>query len=234
MAIKIDLLPGYVGLRRVFRNLLWAVVVLVGSVAGILFLVYYKNQQDLSRIAQSLENVKANADAATAAEGATTAANNEAAPYETVVKFLVAAGKTGPERAALLDLVGRQIYGGAVVSAIDLADGANAKINATVGTTEDYARLVLELRRGSATNGGSVFAADPRTNQVVPSGVPGFPAAPFRIPEPGAQPEIIRFPLPVSITGVLLNPVVLPAEPVGAAAPVAVDPNADPNAIPPG
>jgi hypothetical protein len=234
MAIKIDLLPGYVGLRRVFRNLLLGAAVLIGSVAAVLFLVYYKNQQELTAIATSLENVQSNANATKAAEGATATATSEAAPYEAVVKFMVAAGQTGPERAALLDLVSRQIYGGAVVSAIDLSDGQTARLNATVGTPEDYAQLLLELRRGSATNGGSVFAADPRTNQVVPSGIPGFPAAPFRIPEPGAEPELIRFPLPVSITATLLNKVVLPGEPTGAAAAPAVDPNADPNAMPPG
>jgi hypothetical protein len=222
MAIKIDLLPGYVGLRRVRKALSWGAAVLVASTGTVLFLVYYKGQQQLTVLQTNLENIEANAKAAEAAAAAAKAADAEAAPVATLVDFLAAAGRTGPERAALLDLTSHYIYTGAVISSLDLSDGQNVKITATVKTPEDYKALLLNLRQGSKSNGGVLFAEDAKTNMVTASGVPGFPATAPVIPTPGEQPVVINFPLSVNITGVLLNPVKLPVEP-GAAAPAGGD-----------
>ncbi|HEX8833860.1 MAG TPA: hypothetical protein VF719_06650 [Abditibacteriaceae bacterium] len=217
MAIKIDLIPAYVGMRRRFRALLWGAMGLLGSVATILGLLYYKGQQELGVLNTNLENVETNARIAEKAKTATETATNEAAPVETVVSFIAAASKSGAERAVLLDMIGRYIYSDAVVTAIDISDGQNVNITATVKTPQDYKRFLLNLRRGSATWGGPLFAADPKSNAVVASGVPGFPASKPVIPTPGLEPQIIAYPLAVTAVGVLKDKVVVPAEPGGTA-----------------
>lgn len=219
MAIKIDLLPGYVGLRRVRKAISWSAAFLIGGTAGVLFLVYYKGQQQLDVLNTNLESVEANASAAEKAQKAATAATTDAAPVATLVEFLTAASRTGAERAALLDLTSHYIYNGAVINSIDLSDGTKAVINATVKTPEDYKTLLLTLRQGSKTNGGLLFAEDAKTSMVTASGVEGFPKG--RAPgvvTPGEQPIKIEFPLSINIVGVLLNPVKLPVEPGGAGA----------------
>jgi hypothetical protein len=223
MAIKIDLLPAYVGLRRWFKRAIVAAVLLVGAVGAILFLLYYKGQQQLAKVQADLEGVRANAAITEAADTAKAAAETAAAPLQAFTDFMVAAGKTGAERAALLDMVRRYIYGGAVVSAIDISNGQTVKINATMTTPDDYARFLLNLRRGSASNGGPLFAAEPRSNSVKTTGVPGGPTTPFRAPGPGPTAQVIAFPLQVAAEGTLKDPVVVPTEPpaAGAAAPAA-------------
>lgn len=213
MAIKIDLLPGYVGLRRVRKALTWSALVLVSGTAGVLFLVYYKGQQQLTVLETNLDNVEANAKAAEKADAAAKKATSDAAPVATLVDFLTAASRTGAERAALLDLTSHYIYSGAVINSIDYADG-KATISATVKSPEDYKALLLDLRQGSKTNGGLLFAADPKTSMVTASGIPGFPAKPpLQIPTPGELPVQIQFPIGVNIVGTLEHPVVLPTEP---------------------
>lgn len=223
MAIKIDLLPGYVGLRRVRKGLSWGAAALVGATAGVLFLVYYKGQQQLDVLQENLGNVEANAKAAEAAAAAATEADKAAAPVTTLVEFITAASRTGAERASLLDLTSRYIYSGATINEINLSEASTGKITikAQVKSPEDYKAFLLNLRLGSKSNNGLLFAEDAKTNMVVPSGIPGFPNnTAFVPPTPGEQPIPITFPLGVEIAGVLLNPVKLPVEP-GATAPAA-------------
>jgi hypothetical protein len=227
MAIKIDLLPAYVALRRWFKRALIASVALVAAIGAILFLLHYRGQQQLAKLDEDIQGVEANAAATEAAEAAKLAADNTAAPLQAFTDFTVAAGKTGAERAALLDMVRRYIYGGAVVSSIDISNGQTVRISATMATPDDYARFLLNLRRGSASNGGPLFAAEPRTNSVRSTGVPGGPTTPFVRPGPGPTPRTITFPLQVSAEGTLKDPVIVPAEAGGGAA-------AAPGGAPPG
>jgi hypothetical protein len=212
MAIKIDLLPAYVGLRRWFKRALIASAALVAAIGAILFLLHYKGQQQLAKLNQELQGVETNARATEAAETAKTAAETAAAPLQAFSDFVVAAGKTGAERAALLDMVRRYIYGGAVVSAIDISNGQTVRLSATMTTPDDYARFLLNLRRGSASNGGPLFAAEPRTNSVRSTGVPGGPTRAFVAPGPGPTARTIQFPLQISAEGTLKDPVVVPTE----------------------
>jgi hypothetical protein len=218
MSVKIDLLPGYVGLRRWFKRLSYGAAGLVALVALVLFLFYRQSEQTLAVKLQDLENIRPIADQARATQTAIETATNEAKPIETAVTFMVNASKTGPERAALIDLVRRYIYGGAVVSSIDISDGQTVKINASVATPEEYARFLLSLRQGSASNGGVLFANDPRSNAVNASGIPGGPNETFVLPTASTEPTIIRYPLSIAATGSLKSPISIPTE-TGPAAP---------------
>lgn len=233
MSIKIDLLPGYVGLRRWFRRLLWISAALLSSVATVLFVYYYKDKQQLEKVTIEYENLAENERIAQKATADAAAATSAAAPLETTVKFFVDAGQTGVKRAALLDLVSRYIYGpsgdrvtdpanyGAVITSIDVSDGKTLKMAATVPSTRVYADFLLNLRRGSATYpypNGTLFAADPKTNSVLPSGISGFPPTQQTVPERGFEPQPIPLVIPVNITGTLKTEIVVPTEPGGAGA----------------
>jgi hypothetical protein len=217
MSVKIDLLPGYVGLRRWFKRLSYGALALVVATAAILFLLYRQGQQTLAVYEQDLENIRPLAEAAEAAETATAAATSAAAPVDAAVTFMVRAGKTGPERAALIDLVRRYIYGGAVVSSIDLSDGQTVKINATVATPQDYAQFLLALRSGSVSNQGLLFAQDPRSNAVTASGIPGGPNERFILPVASTEPTIVSLPLSIASNGTLKDRIEVPVEPGGVA-----------------
>lgn len=215
MAIKIDLLPGYVGLRRWFKRVLLACLAVVGLVAGILYLLYYRDQQRLLALQADLENIKRVEAMTLAADTAKAAAESQGAPIKLVVDFLADSGKTGPERAALIDLTRRYVYERAVVSSIDLSDGATVRLTAAVESPDDYARFLLALRKGSAQEQGPLFANPPTAN-----GVPGFPEG-RPIPPPTTVsyvPQPLSFPISANATGPLKNPVVVPAEPGTAAA----------------
>lgn len=217
MAIKIDLLPGYVGLRRWFKRVLLACLAVVALVAGVLYLLYYRDQQRLATLKEDLENIKRVESLTVAADNAKTAAESEAAPIKSVVDFLADAGKTGPERAALIDLTRRYIYERAVIRSIDLSDGATVRLTAAVESPDAYARFLLALRKGSADQQGFLFSTPPTAN-----GVPGFPEG-RPIPPPtnvSYVPQPLPFPLSVQANGPLKNPVVVPPEPGTAAAAV--------------
>jgi hypothetical protein len=216
MSVKIDLLPGYVGLRRWFKRLSYGALALVAATAAILFLLYRQGQQTLEVYEQNRDAIEPLALAAEAAQTATDTAIRESGPKEAAVTFMVKAGKTGTERAALIDLVRRYIYGGAVVSSIDLSDGQTAKINATVATPRDYAQFLLALRSGSASNGGWLFAQDPRSNAVTASGIPGGPNERFILPVASTEPTIVSLPLSVASNGTLKDRIEVPVEPGGA------------------
>ncbi|MDF2439118.1 MAG: hypothetical protein JWN98_102 [Abditibacteriota bacterium] len=210
MAIKIDLLPGYVGLRRWFKRVVLACLAVVGLVASVLYLLYYRDQQRLLALQADLTSIRQVESLTKAADTAKAAAEAEAAPIKLVVDFLADTGKTGPERAALLDLTRRYIYERAVISAIDLSDGASVRLTAAVESPDDYSRLLLALRKGAAQDQGPLFA-----NYPTGTGVPGFPEG-RPIPPPtnvSYVPQPLPFPLRIQASGALKNPVVVPAEP---------------------
>jgi hypothetical protein len=206
---------------------------LVALVALVLFLFYRQSQQTLAVKQQDLEAIRPIAEQARTAQAAATRATDEAKPVETAVTFMVKAGKTGPERAALIDLVRRYIYGGSVVSSIDISDGQTVRINATVTDPQAYAAFLLSLRQGSATNDGVLFAEDPRSNAVNASGIPGGPNEAFVLPTASTEPTIVRYPLSISATGTLKNPIEVPTE-TGAAAATTTGTPGMPSGMPPG
>lgn len=186
MGIRIDLLPRYVGLKRWFKRILLACLSLVGVFAAVLFLLYYREQLRLQTLMANRDAVKTVATAADAAGKAAEAKKSEAKPFQDTVNFFVDAGRTGPERAALLDVVHRYIYDRAVISAVDLSDGQNIKFTATVKTPDDYANFLNNLRRGTAPAG--ILFADlpalggmqgyPNDEVGAVAAVPGQPAPP--------------------------------------------------------
>ncbi len=215
MSIKIDLLPGYISLQRWFKR--WIAIALAALLitAGILYILWYKTDEEMKVAQTEYEGLAANETAANNAESARAAAESAAQPIETVVDFIVNAGKTGPERAALIDLTRRYIYADAVVSSIDMSDGLNANLTYAVRDEQEYARSLLVLRRGSVDEGGVLFKGTPTA-----SGVPGGPNPRFIVtpPLPGDPATIIPYPLPITATGVLKDPVVVPSEPGAAPA----------------
>jgi len=231
MPLRINLLPEYVRLERRFKRIAAACVAIFACVALVLFALYYKQGQNLATLQVNLDNIDAVAKQAESVAAEAKAANAASAPKRGAVEFAVAASRTGAERAALLELISRYIYGEAVVNSLDISDGQNVTIHATVRNPDQYARLLNNLRRGSDANGGPLFAGLPAA-----SGVPGFP--PPRPGESGAQqnqaggegqpgqpttalsanqPSIIVFPVGVTATAVLKYPVQLPADPANAA-----------------
>ncbi|MBV9867732.1 MAG: hypothetical protein JO316_20465 [Abitibacteriaceae bacterium] len=227
MAITIDLLPGYVGLKRWFKRLLAACIVLVAAVAGVLFAIYYHNQQILQKYKNDADAIEPYAAKAETAQAAAAAATSQAAPMQTAINFMSDASKTGPERAALLNLVRSYIYyqsrSGAIVNSMDLSDGQNLKLSVTLRTPDDYSRFLTNLRRGAKENNGPLFDGLPTA-----SGVPGFPPPRESYSNgangqngaqggPGArgqgaailpgEPLIMVLPLGVNAQGKLLHPV---------------------------
>lgn len=214
MAIKIDLLPVYVKLKRNLHRTIAACLVLTGLVVGGLLLVLQQRKLELQTAEENLAAAQAVAEKATAAKGRASAATAEAAPLVGVVSFMAGAAKTGPQRAALVDLIRRSIDIDAIVSSIDVSDGQKVIIKATVRNPDEYARFLLNLRRASDVNGGTLFKGLP-----VAAGPKGFAngAVPFRTPLPTGETVIIVYPVDVVAEGTLLNPVQLPPDPTGAA-----------------
>jgi len=225
MAIQIDLLPKYVGYRRWFKRLLVVSFLLVGLTAAILYALYFQGQEALETLKTNQATMEARAQLTTAAQGAAKAATDAAGPIQGAVNFFVDAGKTGPERAALLDLLRRYIYDGAVVSTIDISDGQNVSITCTVRNPDEYARFLLNLRRATAPD-GPLFDTLPGGQ-----GIPGFgneKAATGQAPQTpanaqpgaatgGANPtQPIVFPYTINVKAKLKNPIVIPVEPGGA------------------
>ena len=169
MAIRIDLLPGYVGLKRWFKRIAAVCALLVVVFAVVLYGLYYKEQLTLSKLETDRDNIRQYAQDADKATAAAAAAVKDAKPMQDAVNFLVDAGRTGAERAALLDLVRRYVYANAVVGSIDLSDGQNAKMVVLVKNPDEYARFLLNLRRGTVPV-GVLFAQEP-----VGAGIEGWP-----------------------------------------------------------
>jgi hypothetical protein len=222
MAIKINLLPQSYDLKRKRARVGIGMGALLGLTALSIGLIYASDKKQLEKVTADEAAVKIVETQTTTAETATQAAESEAAPVKGVVAFMADASKTGAERAALLDLMRRYIYGGAVVSDLDLSNGTDAKIAATVRTPDEYARLLLSLRRGALPGLGQVFDGAPGA-----SGVPGFPEG-RPLPPEGAltyTPTPITFPFRIDAAGRLktdpANPrnslLFVPPEPPGTA-----------------
>ena len=105
MAIRIDLLPRYVVLRRWFKRILLACLSLVSAFAAILFVLYYREQLRLQTLKVNRDAYEKIAKEAERAQSAAKSKEDEAKPFQDNVNFFVDAGRTGPERAALLDTV---------------------------------------------------------------------------------------------------------------------------------
>lgn len=218
MAIKINLLPGYVKLRRNLHRSIAGCVVATGAVAGLLLMVLQQRRLELETAKTNLAVAEAVVTQVTTATGEKTKALTDAAPINTAVSFMSLASKTGPQRAALLHLVRQYIYTDAIVSSIDISDGQKVVILATVRNPTEYLRFVLNLRRAADVNGGTLFKGLP-----VASGPLGFANGAIPFVRPGGdgtdEPVPITYPVSVRAEGILLNPVQLPPDPVGAPAP---------------
>lgn len=216
MAIKIDLLPGYVGLTKVFRRVVTLSLLSLGLLLAGLALVYHSKQLELLTAQQNREVAVALAAQTTAAETATTSANSARAGYDAANNFMLASSKTGSERSALVNLIRQYIYENSVVRSIDVTDGKNVTIVATVTTPDEYAQFLSRLRNAT----GVVFAANPLPRV---SGVGGFAngASPLVVPQPeaGSSPVVVNYPITLTAQAVLLNPIQVPTDPVSGAAP---------------
>lgn len=236
MAIRIDLLPGYVGLRRWFKRILVGCVALIGVFAAILFLLYYRDQLALQTLKTDRQNIEQFAQKTEAAEEAKKKADAEAKPMLDAVTFFVDAGRSGSERAALLYLIHRYIYADAELKLLDLSDGQNAKMEANVESPDKYANFLMRLRNGTVPT-GVLFK-----NLPAGAGIKGYPdrsggnnqnaqggaAAPT--PTAGGEPDMqnpnadfgmIRYrnlPNSISINAALNEPVVVPVPAGGAPA----------------
>ncbi len=212
--LKINLLPGYVKKKEILKRTIIGCVVATGLVASGLLVVLEQRRLDLQTVNTNLAAAQTVASQATTVEAEKNASLGTAAPITTAVSFMASASKTGPQRAALLNLVRQYIYEDAIVSSIDISDGQNIKILATVRTPDEYARFLLNLRRAADVNGGTLFKGLP-----IASGPGGFAngAVPFlrNGGDGSGQPVPQIYPVNVTAQGVLLNPVQIPPDPVG-------------------
>lgn len=214
MSIKINLMPPYVALQRRFRVLAGISTAALLGTAAILAVVYLRNAQQAATLQTQLEEATTVAGYTDKAKKAQAVAETAAAPKEAFVTFIVAAGQTGSQRAALLDLVQRYISPDAVISQIDMSDGQHANITATLRSPDDYARFLLNLRAGSATRGGQLFAAEPTTAVVPQNALPGTGfTRPFRLPDRTFAPQNATYPITMNVVGTLKDPVSVPADP---------------------
>lgn len=215
MAIKIDLLPVTVALRRRLQRVIMLSLVTLALAASALVLVLDAKQKEYKTAEADRTTIEARATLATNAKALEDGFIGTAKAKTDTIGFMLAASKSGPERAALLNQVRQYVYEAAVVSAIDLSDGKNLRVEAQVKDPNEYANFLFNLRRASATPpyGGPLFAALPRAG-----GVEGFPNGAYlaRPPTPSDQPIVFVYPLKIAAEGPLKYPVVLPPDPVGA------------------
>jgi hypothetical protein len=223
MSVKIDLLPPYVRLRAQRRLLTKIAPLVLAIIAVALAFTYFQMKKNVEMVRSAHEALEERERRTQAAEAATASANQEAAPLQSAVKFMVDAGKTGPERAVLINIIRNYIYEGADVTSIDVSDGRTVKITATVETPDEYANFLYRLRSGSVTNNGTLFAQDPKSSAVTVTNVPvpGGPNDTFIRPAPGAEPVPVLYPLTVTTVGILKDPITIPSESDGASTPAA-------------
>ena len=214
MAIKIDLLPAHVALRKRLRGAVVLSVLALAGTAGALALVYDAKQKELLTAQENRRNFEAIAARTTAAETARKNSETQAQAVNDTVAWMLAVSKTGAERAALLNQIRQYVDENTVLTGIDVSDGQNLKINAAVTSPTQYAQFLINLRRAADTNGGPLFAGLPRAG-----GVKGFPEGvyPEGVPIPTDQPIVIPYPLNIAAEGKLKYPVVLPPDPTGGA-----------------
>ena len=244
MAIKIDLLPGHVKQRRTLQLAIAASALALVLVGTGLAIAYDIKQKELQTAQRNLEIVTVVAQQTTTAEGVKTAADTAAAPIGDTIAFMLAAGKSGPQRAALLNQVRQYIYVDTVVKSIDLSDGKQAVIVGSVKDPNEYARFLFNLRRAgpppagaATTDAGPLFAQAP-----VAAGVKGFGSGAEVFVPPAQRTDqavIIRYPLDVTAQGPLKYPIPVIPDPVAAAGgaaggPDGAAPGGEPGAPPPG
>ena len=209
MAIKIDLLPGYVRLRRVLKWTALISFVIVTSVGSVLYVLYYQKTLELETVKENVQMWTPVAAQATAVEAEANTKNASLGNKEATVKFFADATQTGPRRAVAVDLIRRYIMPDALVSSIDISDGKNVTIVASVVDSDSYGRLLLNLRKG--TVGTPPPPAIPYVWQQTPmaSGIPGYPLPSAPTPNlDSTTPTAITFPLAISLAGPLRDDLV--------------------------
>lgn len=240
MAIKIDLLPGHVKQRRNLQFAIAGSALALALVGTGLVMALDAKQKELQTARQDLAVATEVSTKTTAADTAEKAAVAAAQPVNDTVGFMLVAGKSGPQRAALLNQVRQYIYIDTVVQTIDLSDGQSAVVEATVKNPTQYAQFLFNLRRAgppaageTTTDAGPLFSAAPKA-----AGVGGFNngAATFIPPAtPTDQPVIIVYPLKVQAQGPLKYPIpVIPDPAVAAGATGAAGAPGGPTGIPGG
>lgn len=214
MAIKIDLLPDYVPLRRTLKWTISGCVVVLGLAAGTLFVIYENEQLRYETAQSNLTNITKVADQARTAKNDTDAALADAAPKKNVVDFVYDASRTGPQRTELMHLVRRYIDKDAYVGEIDMSDGQSVVISASVQNNAEYAKFLDDLRSGSDTRGNILYAGKPGQNGLLP-----YPDGNkmFIPPPEGSVPVQYTYPITIKAKGMLLNPQTMPADPVSGA-----------------
>ena len=215
MSIKIDLMPRYVALQRRFRNLLLLASALLLGTAAVLAVIYMRGEKEVAVMQAQAEEALRVAKLTKDAKDKQAAAEKAAVNKQNFVQFVVGASQTGAQRAALLDLVRRYISPDAIISQIDMSDGQNAKITATLRSPNDYARFLLNLRAGSATRGGQLFAEDPTSFAVLPqNSLPGNGfTQPFTTPARTNVPQVVTYPITMTVVGKLKDNIVVPSDP---------------------
>jgi hypothetical protein len=179
MAIQIDLLPQYVGLRRKVK-MAAIFMTFVYAIAGTAFtLVWYSKTLEVQTAKANVATYQPVADEATRVKGEADKKLSSLTPINDTVKFFADATQTGPRRAAVIDMMRLYFTKDSQVSSIDISDGQKVLITASIEDTEHYANLLLNLRKGW---GG--YTPQPATpiifkgdtgNVPKASGVLGFP-----------------------------------------------------------
>ena len=196
MAIKIDLLPKYVGLRRALKWWLLISFVAVTAIGSGLYLLYFQKKQIAVATAADLEMWKPRAALATSV--ATEATNKEGSlgSMQATVQFFADATQTGPRRAAAVDLIRRYVMPDALVSSIDISDGKSVSIIASVADSDDYSRLLLNLRQGTLNTKPAPPLPYVWKTTPTASGFPGYPLPATPIPTlTGPDPTPKTFPV---------------------------------------
>lgn len=230
MAIKINLLPQSYALEKTRNRWIAGMAALLGLTGLSIGLLYASDKKQLEKVNTDVATVTAVAQLTTQAQTAKTTADTASSSIKNVVDFMADASKSGSERAAFLDLMRRYIFRNVVISDIDVSNGADAKITATVRTPDEYARFLLALRQGatgSSGGGNAVGAGKVFDNLPVASGVRGFPEGRIlpQAPELSDSPTPITFPIRVDAQGKLKTDpsprnglLYLPPEPSGTVA----------------
>jgi hypothetical protein len=244
MAIQIDLLPGYVGLRRILKWSLGIAVVLVSITGAVLYVLYDAKLKQVQTAQADVETWKPVAAEAERIAGEAKSKSDSLASIRDTVTFFGAAAQTGPRRAITIDMIKNYIMNDTLVASIDIPDGKTVTMVAAVRSTDDYGRMLLNLRKGASTPTND----PPVSNVELPyiwanlpsaSGVPGYP-----IPEPAIptltpnQPVAETFPINVTVSAQLLDNFAFdtplaPGETAPAAAGAAGQPAGSGSATPP-
>jgi hypothetical protein len=203
-------------LRRILKWSAGIAFVIVTALGSVLYVFYEKTRGELEVAKQNVTTWEAAANLATQVETEANAKVASLANLDATVKFFADATQTGPRRAAAVDLIRRYIMPDSLVSSIDISNGRNVTIVASVADSDDYGRLLLNLRAG--TTGTLPAPPLPYVWKTLPmaSGVPGYP-----LPAPAAtgttgsaggaaatantEPTAKIFPLNISIAGELTD-----------------------------